>query len=902
VSKPRTWPRWLAPEVVQTSAMDCGPASLKCLLDGMGVGAHYGRLRDACHTGIDGTSIDTMETVANHLGLDASQVAVPVGDVIAGAASLLPAIAVVRLPNGSTHFVVVWKRHGRYLQLMDPATGRRWVTHRAFVSELYQHEVDVPSGVWREWAAGDHALDLLSRRLRRLGARTALVERMAATAVGDASPRSLAALDATSRMALSLVESRSISAGREALLLLGQVYDHERDRPAAQPSVIPLRHWSARIAADGETSVRVRGAIFLTVSGLLQAAPQVEEGSAVPVAALREIVAARDATPPRPMATLITLARRDGLVRPVLLLVAIALAASGVIAEALLFRGLFGVGTHLPQAGQRLQAVAALIALLLTLLALEFPIAVWLLRLGRQVENRLRAAFLVKMPRLGDRYFRSRPTSDLTDRCHNIHQVRALPELAGQLLRSSCEMVLTVAAIAWLDLASLPIAAAIAALAFALPALAQSAVRERDLRVRTHAGSLGRFYLDALRGLVALRCHGAARVIRREHEALLVDWATAMGRLRRVLLFVEAMQLIPGLLLAVLIVFTRIDDRGFAGALLLVYWGFTLPFLAQAIAQGAWQYPAYRNVTLRLLEPLDAPDERLEVAPATPATSRPTSADACRGERGATLSLKDVSVSTSGHTILSGLDLDVPGASHVAVVGQSGSGKSSLLGVLLGWHRPTTGQVLVDGIPLEGSHLSRLRAETAWVDPMTRVWNDTLFDNVTFGASAVATTDIGRIMEAADLRDVLQHVPAGLQTHVGEDGRLLSDGEGQRVRFARGLLRRDARLVILDEPFVGLEPQRRRLLLERARRLWEHATLLYVTHDVDHTALFDRVLVIEDGKIVEDGPPAVLARAAGSRYSEMLRVDAEAQGPDAVSGQWQRLWLQDGHVTSLDQR
>ena len=140
--------RWLAPEVIQTSAMDCGPAALKCLLEGFGVSVSYGRLREACQTSVDGTSVDTLETLARMLGLDAEQVMVPVEHVVApeggadgaadgssgdggssgssgtsDSAGLLPAIAVVRLASGMTHFVVLWRRLGPYLQLMDSGAG-----------------------------------------------------------------------------------------------------------------------------------------------------------------------------------------------------------------------------------------------------------------------------------------------------------------------------------------------------------------------------------------------------------------------------------------------------------------------------------------------------------------------------------------------------------------------------------------------------------------------------------------------------------------------------------------------------------------------------------------------------------------------------------------------------------
>src|SRR5215831_16790921 len=101
--------RFLAPEVIQTSAMDCGPAALKCLLEGFGVPVSYGRLREACQTAVDGTSIDTLETLACQLGLDAEQVMMPVDHLLLAEAEALPAIVVVRVPSGLFHFVVVWR-------------------------------------------------------------------------------------------------------------------------------------------------------------------------------------------------------------------------------------------------------------------------------------------------------------------------------------------------------------------------------------------------------------------------------------------------------------------------------------------------------------------------------------------------------------------------------------------------------------------------------------------------------------------------------------------------------------------------------------------------------------------------------------------------------------------------
>ncbi|MEM9492873.1 MAG: ABC transporter permease, partial [Myxococcota bacterium] len=143
------------------------------------------------------------------------------------------------------------------------------------------------------------------------------------------------------------------------------------------------------------------------------------------------------------------------------------------------------------------------------------------------------------------------------------------------------------------------------------------------------------------------------------------------------------------------------------------------------------------------------------------------------------------------------------------------------------------------------------------------------------------------------LRPVIERLPDGMQTQLGEGGGLVSGGEGQRVRLGRALMREPARLAILDEPFRGLDRARRRELLASARDHWRTATLLCVTHDVGETRDFDRVLVIADGRIVEDGQPDELYSRADSRYRRL--VDADAALARGVWGTgWRHLWLDRG--------
>ena len=135
-----------------------------------------------------------------------------------------------------------------------------------------------------------------------------------------------------------------------------------------------------------------------------------------------------------------------------------------------------------------------------------------------------------------------------------------------------------------------------------------------------------------------------------------------------------------------------------------------------------------------------------------------------------------------------------------------------------------------------------------------------------------------------------------MQTSLGEGGGLVSGGQGQRVRLARAMLRSGVRLAILDEPFRGLDRDRRARLLAESRRLWKGVTLFCVTHDVSQTREFDRVLVVEGGRIVENGPPKELLAKDASRYKELLEADLENHQLLWRSGSWRHWWLADGRL------
>jgi ATP-binding cassette subfamily B protein len=316
-----------------------------------------------------------------------------------------------------------------------------------------------------------------------------------------------------------------------------------------------------------------------------------------------------------------------------------------------------------------------------------------------------------------------------------------------------------------------------------------------------------------------------------------------------------------------------------ASVLLAVYWTIGMAANGAAFTALARELPIYRNLTLRLLEPLGLRGE------AHPAVAVELPAGPVE------LGFEDVAVVAGGHPILDDVTLTIARGEHVAIVGPSGAGKSTLIGLLLGWHVPARGRVTVAGEPLDAGRLAALRRRMAWVDPAVQLWNDSLANNLGFGVDG--ELDLGATVVAAQLDGVLGRLPEGMQTRLGEGGGLLSGGEGQRVRLGRGLARRDAALVLLDEPFRGIDRERRRELLDAAHVRWRGTTLICATHDLAETTSFDRVLVVEGGRIVEDGAPAALAARPDSRYARLLADELVA---NQLWGRWRRVRLEQGRI------
>ena len=191
--------------------MDCGPAALKSILEGFGVSVSYGRLREACQTDV-GWHLDQHPGRYCHPAWTARRASnVACGSSFIARSGCSPGDRATRLPNGFTHFLVIWNCFGRFLQVMDPGTGRRWPTWERFRNELYIHQFPVSTEAWRTWAGSQGMLMPLRRRMSDLGVKEPIIDRLVNEAVSDPGWRPVATLTLAMCMMASIVRGQAAS-------------------------------------------------------------------------------------------------------------------------------------------------------------------------------------------------------------------------------------------------------------------------------------------------------------------------------------------------------------------------------------------------------------------------------------------------------------------------------------------------------------------------------------------------------------------------------------------------------------------------------------------------------------------------------------------------------------------
>jgi subfamily B ATP-binding cassette protein MsbA len=553
-------------------------------------------------------------------------------------------------------------------------------------------------------------------------------------------------------------------------------------------------------------------------------------------------------------------------------------AASGIAeAPTVLERMLVFLVGPLLETGERATALRNVIVLILGTVVVKNGAVFAAGYLGEYVQEGvardLRTRLYAHIQRLGLGFFHGMKGGQLLSRVvADTDQAKSL--VSAALVSALQNLILVVVYVAFLFALSWRLALVTLLLAPAIVLVMRpilSRIRSRVRRALDDRGELTAIVSETVEGARLVKAHGAEAYERRRFTEVANRYFRGILGARGLAVLASPVSETVGavvFVLLLLVAFTASGGQALRPEVLVAFLAVSLRLLPPV--KRLSQFPAQAEQALgaaeRVFEVLDRPADDVDppAAPSFPGLRRE-------------IALRDVWVAYEGEDwVLRGVDLTLQRGEVVAIVGPSGAGKSTLVDLLPRFVEPRQGRVLIDDVPLERYGRRSLRRALGIVSQHTVIFNDTVRNNIAYGDQEGAGDQaVEAAARAANAHHFIERLPEGYDTRLGERGMRLSGGERQRIAIARALLR-DPPILILDEATSNLDTESEQLVQVAIARLLENRTVLVVAHRLSTVARADRIVVLDGGRLIEQGRHDELVRAGGL-YQRLVSVELSRQ-------------------------